>query len=112
MHSLYLFGYNYIQKGVTLSVVKNTLLKKAMEKSDKTFDDLFVALKGNTSIMLSDTGNVPAKLIKEFRKGWTDDKLQIIIDEWNHIPQATMVLDNVEDESYEDIDEEEAVDES
>jgi large subunit ribosomal protein L10 len=56
------------QKGVTLSVVKNTLLKKAMEKSDKTFDDLFVALKGNTSIMLSDTGNVPAKLIKEFRK--------------------------------------------
>jgi large subunit ribosomal protein L10 len=56
------------QKGVTLSVVKNTLLQKAMEKSDKTFDDLFVALKGNTSIMLSDTGNVPAKLIKEFRK--------------------------------------------
>lgn len=56
------------QKGVTLSVVKNTLLQKAMERSDKTFDDLFVALKGNTSIMLSDTGNVPAKLIKEFRK--------------------------------------------
>ena len=64
------------QKGVTLSVVKNTLLKKAMEKSDKTFDDLFVALKGNTSIMLSDTGNVPAKLIKEFRKKGTKPLLK------------------------------------
>ena len=64
------------QRGVTLSVVKNTLLKKAMEKSDKTFDDLFVALKGNTSIMLSDTGNVPAKLIKEFRKKGTKPLLK------------------------------------
>jgi len=59
------------QRGVTLSVVKNTLLKKAMERSDRTFDDLFVALKGNTSIMLSDTGNVPAKLIRDFRKKGT-----------------------------------------
>jgi len=64
------------QRGVTLSVVKNTLLQKAMEKSDKTFDDLFVALKGNTSIMLSDTGNVPAKLIKEFRKKGTKPLLK------------------------------------
>ena len=56
------------QKGVTLSVVKNTLLKKAMERSDRKFDDLFETLKGNTSILLSDTGNVPAKLIKDFRK--------------------------------------------
>lgn len=59
------------QRGVKLSVVKNTLLRKAMEKSDRTFDDLFVTLKGNTSIMLSDTGNVPAKLIKDFRKKGT-----------------------------------------
>jgi large subunit ribosomal protein L10 len=59
------------QKGVKLSVVKNTLLKKAMERSERNFDDLFVALKGNTSIMLSDTGNVPAKLIKDYRKKGT-----------------------------------------
>ena len=53
---------------VTLSVVKNTLLAKAMESSDKDFGDLPTVLKGNTSIMLSETGNAPAKVIKEFRK--------------------------------------------
>ena len=56
------------QRGVQLSVVKNTLLKKAMEKSEKNFDDLYETLKGNTSILLSETGNVPAKLIKDIRK--------------------------------------------
>jgi len=55
-------------KGVKLSVVKNTLLKKAMEKVEKDFDELYDVLKGNTALMLTDTGNVPAKLIKEFTK--------------------------------------------
>ncbi len=54
---------------VNLAVVKNTLLAKAMEKSDKDFGELPEVLKGNTSIMMSDTGNAPAKVIKEFRKG-------------------------------------------
>ncbi|MEG9328095.1 LSU ribosomal protein L10P [Salinimicrobium catena] len=53
---------------VKLAVVKNTLLAKAMESSDKDFGDLPSVLKGNTSIMFSDTGNAPAKVIKEFRK--------------------------------------------
>jgi len=53
---------------IKLAVVKNTLLEKAMEKSDKDFGELPTALKGNTSIMISETGNAPAKLIKEFRK--------------------------------------------
>lgn len=53
---------------VKLAVVKNTLLAKAMEKSDKDFGDLPSTLKGNTSIMFSETGNAPAKVIKEFRK--------------------------------------------
>lgn len=56
------------KSGIKLNVVKNSLLKKAMERSDKSFDELFPVLKGNTSIMISDTGNAPAKLIKEFRK--------------------------------------------
>ncbi|AOW20192.1 50S ribosomal protein L10 [Urechidicola croceus] len=54
---------------IKLAVVKNTLLSKAMEKSDKDFGDLPETLKGNTSIMFSETGNAPAKVIKEFRKG-------------------------------------------
>ena len=53
---------------IKLAVVKNTLLGKAMSKSDKDFGELPAVLKGNTSILVSDTGNAPAKLIKEFRK--------------------------------------------
>jgi len=54
--------------GVQLAVVKNTLLKKAMESSDKDFGELTGILKGNTSLMFSETGNAPAKVIKEFRR--------------------------------------------
>jgi large subunit ribosomal protein L10 len=53
---------------VKMSVVKNTLLEKAMEASDKDFGELTTILKGNSSMMISDTGNAPAKLIKDFRK--------------------------------------------
>ncbi|GLU42386.1 50S ribosomal protein L10 [Allomuricauda sp. NBRC 101325] len=53
---------------IKLAVVKNTLLAKAMEASDKEFGELPTVLKGNTSMMLSETGNGPAKLIKDFRK--------------------------------------------
>jgi len=31
---------------------------------------------------------VTGEIIKEFRKGWTDDKLQIVIDEWGQNPMA------------------------
>ena len=53
---------------IRLSVVKNTLLAKAMEASEKDFGELKSVLKGNTSLMISETGNAPAKLIKDFRK--------------------------------------------
>ena len=53
---------------IKLSVVKNTLLEKAMEASGKDFGNLKEVLKGNTSLMFSDVGNTPAKLIKNFRK--------------------------------------------
>jgi large subunit ribosomal protein L10 len=56
------------KKDVKLIVVKNTLLRKAMERTDKDFSALYGALKGATSIMLSEVNNEPAKLIKEFRK--------------------------------------------
>jgi len=53
---------------VKLAVVKNTLLAKAMEASDKDFGELPDVLKGNTSVMYAETGNAPAKVIKAFRK--------------------------------------------
>ncbi len=53
---------------VQLAVVKNTLLEKAMQASEKDFGELPSILKGNTSVMYSETGNAPAKVIKNFRK--------------------------------------------
>jgi large subunit ribosomal protein L10 len=62
------------RRNVTLKVVKNTLLKRAMEKSGKDFSEMFEILNGPTSIMLCEAGNVPAKLIKEFRKSINSPK--------------------------------------
>ena len=56
------------KSGVKLEVMKNTLLEKAMTASDKEFGDLLDTLKGNTSVMVADIGNAPAKVIKDFRK--------------------------------------------
>jgi len=57
------------KQGIRIEVIKNTLLKKAMEKVDgKDLSELSALLVGSTSILFTETGNVPAKLIKEFRK--------------------------------------------
>ncbi len=56
------------KKEIKLLVVKNTLLKKALEKKGD-FSPLFSALEGPSALMLCNTGNAPAKLIKEFSKG-------------------------------------------
>jgi len=56
------------EKQIRLLVVKNTLLKKALEKCEGDFEDLYGVLKDSTSIMFCETGNLPAKLIKEIRK--------------------------------------------
>lgn len=77
------------QRGVKLSVVKNTLLKKAMERSERNFDELYQTLEGNTSIMLSDTGNVPAKLIQEIRR--KQDKPML---KGAYVDEAVFVGDN------------------
>jgi len=54
--------------GMTLEVVKNTLLAKAMDASENNYGELPSTLKGNTAIFISDTANAPAKIIKDFRK--------------------------------------------
>ncbi|HHH52677.1 MAG TPA: 50S ribosomal protein L10 [Bacteroidetes bacterium] len=58
------------EKGVEFKVVKNTMARLAMEANaeEKGFEPLYDALKGPTAIMFSDTGNLPAKIISEFRK--------------------------------------------
>lgn len=56
------------EKNINLVVVKNTLLKKALERSEDKFAELYDILNGPTSVMFCETGNVAAKLIKEFRK--------------------------------------------
>ena len=57
------------QSNVTLKVVKNTLLEKAFEKVEGIdYGLLSTVLSGPTSIMFSEVGNVPAKIIQEFRK--------------------------------------------
>ena len=56
------------EKKVKLVVVKNTLLCKALENVGKADAELVATLKGSTSIMFTETGKVPAQLIKEFRK--------------------------------------------
>ena len=62
------------KRNIKLTVVKNTLLKKAMESSEKDFTTLYPVLKGGTSFMICETANVPALLIKEFRKSNKIDK--------------------------------------
>ena len=53
---------------LTLQVVKNTLLRRALEASDKNSEELYSELANSTSIIFCEKGNAPAKLIKEFRK--------------------------------------------
>jgi len=54
--------------GVKMIVVKNALLHKAMQQMEKDYEGLYDVLKGSTALMLCETGNAPAKLIKSFRK--------------------------------------------
>ena len=56
-------------KGVEMRVVKNTLAQKALEAGpeEKNYAGLLEALKGPTAIMFTDTANVPARIIKDFR---------------------------------------------
>lgn len=57
------------KKEVGLRVVKNTLLQKAFERIEgRDYSEMYGTLSGPTAIMFSEVGNLPAKLIKDFRK--------------------------------------------
>ena len=55
------------QDGIKMMCVKNTLLKKAFEASELDYSELYDLLHGETTLLLSQTGNAPAKMIKKFR---------------------------------------------
>jgi len=55
-------------RGITMQVVKNTLIKKALEAAGVDSEELLGVLKGSSTMLFSETGNAPAKLIKELRK--------------------------------------------
>ena len=56
------------KSNIKMSVVKNTLLEKAMDDSEKDFGELKETLKGDTSVMIAEVSSAPAKVIKNFRK--------------------------------------------
>jgi large subunit ribosomal protein L10 len=63
------FRRQCFEKKISVTVVKNTLLKKALERAnDSKLAGLIPALKGETALMFTDVSNAPAKVIKDFRK--------------------------------------------
>ena len=55
------------QDGIKMMCVKNTLLKKAFEASEIDYSELYGLLHGETTLLLSQVGNAPAKMLKKFR---------------------------------------------
>ncbi|MEJ5962691.1 50S ribosomal protein L10 [Pedobacter immunditicola] len=65
------------ESGIEMQVAKNTLIRKAIEGLDGDASEIFAALKGQSALLFSTTGNGPAKLIKSLRKGKGVDKPQL-----------------------------------
>jgi large subunit ribosomal protein L10 len=80
-------------KKISMIVVKNTLLEKAMERtSDAQFKPLYGVLKGSTSILFCESGSEPAKMIKEFRKDGTRPVLKAA-----YVEESVYIGDNMLD---------------
>lgn len=56
------------KKEVKMVMVKNTILRKALEQLEGNYEEMFSTFTGTSAVMFSNTGNVPAKLIKAFAK--------------------------------------------
>jgi large subunit ribosomal protein L10 len=57
------------ESGIEMQVAKNSLIRKAIEGLEGDSSEIFAALKGQSAILFSTSGNAPAKLIKALRKG-------------------------------------------
>ena len=62
------FRGDLFKQGLSIRVVKNTLLSKALQQQEGKFDETLDILKGTTAVVFTETANLPAKVIKEFRK--------------------------------------------
>ena len=63
------FRRQAFKSNITVKVVKNTLLQKAMEQIEGVdYSEMYESFKGNSALMIAETSNAPAKLIKSFRK--------------------------------------------
>ena len=78
------------KKDITVRVVKNTLLRKAMERTqDRDYTELYEVLKGQTALLFGDVGNAPARVLEEFRK-----KHDMPILKGAYVEEATYLGDN------------------
>lgn len=63
------FRKKCFERKISVTVVKNSLLKKAIERAkDSKLAELIPSLKGETALMFTDTSNAPAKVIRDFRR--------------------------------------------
>lgn len=70
------FRRKCFEEGVEYQAVKNTLIKKALERVDETaYEGLYETLKGASAIMFSEEGKTPGSILKEFRK---ENKLPLL----------------------------------
>ena len=75
---------------INVRVVKNTLLRKAMERTEgREYTDLYEVLKGQTALLVGDVGNAPARVLKEFRK-----KHDMPVLKGAYVEEATYLGDN------------------
>ena len=61
------FRRKAFQNEVKAVVVKNKLLIKALDAAEKDYSALYDCLKGNTAMLFTQTANVPAKILKEYK---------------------------------------------
>ncbi len=79
------------EKQISLVVVKNTLFTKALQQAEKTDSELLGILKGTSAVMFAQTGNAPARLIKEFRKGTDKPQLKgAFVEECVYVGDSTL----------------------
>jgi large subunit ribosomal protein L10 len=78
------------KKDIRVRVVKNTLLRKAMERTEgRDYTGLYDVLKGQTALLVGDVGNAPARILKEFRK-----KHDMPLLKGAYVEEATYLGDN------------------